>query len=361
MRSTPWFFALPVLLVLALPGCGSDGAEPTPEAEDPLAAEVRRRFDAAARQGFSGTAWVVVGGEVTFAQGYGLADRRTGTRNEPDTAFDFGSIMKDFTAAAIFQLDAEGKLSVDDTVSDFFPTAPPDKGGITVLQLLQHRSGLGEYHDTQGDFEPLTRAQARAAIFAQELSFRPGSNEAYSNSGYTLLADIIERSSGDRFVEYVHAALLEPAGMMSTGFYGEARWQKVDTAIGTGARRFQDNDPASWPLTWALVGNGGLVSTAPDLALWFSALHDGRVLHARALAAYREQYLQPSAVAFQGHSLFAFAGAGDYGLGGIAVDSPEQDRRFVIGTNAYDAFHVEAFASKLAELVFDERAGVGRD
>jgi CubicO group peptidase (beta-lactamase class C family) len=346
-------FALAVSL-LALPQCGSVEPASPPEAEDSLAGELERRFDKAAEQGFSGTSLVVVRGETIFSQGYGMADRAEKVANGPDTAFDFGSIMKDLTAAAIFQLDAEGALSVDDPLSTFFPMAPADKAEITVLQLLQHRSGLREYHDTEGDFEPLTREQAREAIFAQKLRFAPGTREAYSNSGYTLLAHIIEIASGDRFTDYIEKTLLEPAGMNSTGFYGDSLWNDVDTAIGYGAKRFQDNDPASWIYTWALVGNGGLVATAPDLARWLSALHDGRVLHPDAYDAYSEQYLEPTAVEFEGQILHAYAGAGDYGLGGVAVDSPESETRLVIGTNAYEDFDVERFASKLVEVVFGD-------
>lgn len=353
MRSTA-LLVLGVLSLLALPQCGS--VEPTspPEADDSLAAELERRFDNAAEQGFSGVALVVVRGETIFSQGYGMADRGEKVPNGPDTAFDFGSVMKDLTAAAIFQLDAEGALSVDDSLSTFFPMVPADKAEITVLQLLQHQSGLHEYHDTQGDFEPLTREQAREAIFEQELLFAPGRREAYSNSGYTLLAHIVENASGRRFTDYIEETLLEPAGMNRTGFYGESLWNDVDTAIGYGAKRFQDNDPATWTYTWALVGNGGLVATAPDLAGWLSALHDGRVLHPDAYDAYSEQYLGLTAVEFQGQTLHAYAGAGDYGLGGVAVDSPASETRFVIGTNAYEDFDVERFASKLVEVVFGD-------
>ena len=80
--------------------------------------------------------------------------------------------------------------------------------------------------------------EARERIFAQELLFEPGTDEAYSNSGYTLLADVIETVSGVAFTDYVRSALFEPAAMNASGFYSEPVWQTVDTAIGYDASAF---------------------------------------------------------------------------------------------------------------------------
>jgi CubicO group peptidase (beta-lactamase class C family) len=268
------------------------------------------------------------------------------------TAFDFGSIMKELTAAAIYQLQDEGALATGDALARFFPDVPEDKAEITLLQLLQHRAGLDEYHDREGDFEALSREDARAAIFAQELLFAPGEDEAYSNSGFTLLADVIETVSERAFTQYVHEELLVPAGMRASGFYGDDVWEHVDTAIGYDDERFADNDPATWPLTWALVGNGGLVATAPDVARWLLAVRTRDVLSLAAFARYESEYLAPTALELDGRVVHAFAGAGDFGLGGVAVDCPELDSRFVIASNARTAFDIEALAQDLAQELF---------
>lgn len=337
-------------------GCRDVEEAPAPGAMDDdepaLRDELSARFDRAAEQGFSGVALVIVGGEMVFGRGYGLADREEKRANTLQTAFDFGSVMKDVTAAAIFQLEDAGALALGDPLSRFFPDVPEDKAEITLLQLLQHSAGLDEYHDTTGDFEALTREQARAAIFAQELLFPPGDDEAYSNSGYTLLADVIETVSERAFTDYVREELLEPAGMRASGFYGDEPWERVDTAIGYDDERFGDNDPATWPLTWALVGNGGLVATAPDIARWLSALRAGDVLSEAAFARYEAELLEPNALELDGHAVYAFAGAGDYGLGGVAVDCPELDSRFVIASNARTELDIEAFAAELAQQLF---------
>ena len=307
---------------------------------------MRTLIDDAVASGFEGAILVRSGGEVVVREAHGLAERDPQRPNAPSTAFDFGSIMKDFTATAVFALQADGALSTGDTIGALLPDVPPDKADITVLQLLQHRAGLGEYHDTQGDFEPMDRAQARAAILGQSLRFEPGSEEAYSNAGFTLLADIVETTSGQPFTDYVRSTVIEPAGLQATGFFGEPQWASHPTAVGYDASVFQDNDPASWPYTWALVGNGGLVTTVEDLDLWLDALWSGGVLDEGAFDAFRADYLRSADV--DGQEVFVYAGGGDYGFAGVAVDVPGVGGRVVIGTNTADNFDIESLAQAVA-------------
>jgi CubicO group peptidase (beta-lactamase class C family) len=349
MRSSAYAFVVASSLISA--GCGD--SEPS-EPPGTLAERIEARFEDAADDGFSGAALVTIRGERVLERGYGLANREQGTPNTPEIAFDVGSILKDFTAAAIFQLAHDGKVAVRDPLSAIFPDVPPDKSAITVLQVLQHRAGFHEYHDERGDFEPMTRAQARARIFAQDLLFEPGSEERYSNSGFTLLADAVEVLSGQPFTAYVRAALFTPAGMQHSGFYAEPVWERVDTAVGYDAERFGDNDPATWPYTWALVGNGGLVTSVLDLDRWSQAFWDGRVLSPQAVAAMRRDYLSVGSATLDGQTIYAAAGGGDFGLGGVAVDVPEQDTRLFLATNTSEAFDIEDLALELVSLVLEE-------
>lgn len=305
-------------------------------------------MEEASSDGFTGTLLVTVEGAVSLARGYGLANRDRGVPNHLGTAFDFGSVMKDLTAAAIFQLQEDGMLEVTDTLATLLEDVPADKADITVLEILQHRAGFPLYHDMAGDFEPMTRLEARERILAQELLFAPGSDQEYSNAGFTLLADIVETVSGRGFIDYVREELMTPAGMEQSGFFGERLWQEIDTAVGYGASTFQDNDPATWPYTWALVGNGGLVMTAPDLERWLVAMWSGEVLGPSAFDAYESQYLESGELGE--HVVYGYAGGGDYGLGGVAVDLPELDSRVIIGSNTYTD-EVDDLAIELATLV----------
>jgi CubicO group peptidase (beta-lactamase class C family) len=318
-----------------------------PKPDSSLERELEQRLERAAQQGFSGAALIRVNGRELLAKGYGLADRSERRPNTVDTAFDVGSILKLFTAIAVFQLDEAGALRVDDRLGSLLPGVPPDKAAITLREILLHRAGFGEYHDTEGDFEPMTREEARARIFAEPLRFEPGSDEAYSNSGYTLLADVIEAVSGEAYPTYLRRMVFEPAGMRDTGFYSEPLWQRVPTAIGYEAERFGDNDPASWPYTWALMGNGGLVTTVLDLDRFAEALWNGRILREAALETLERDYLSSAAVTLDGAEAFGSAGAGDFGLGGVSIDVPSRQTRIIFATNTYDAFDLESFAEDL--------------
>jgi CubicO group peptidase (beta-lactamase class C family) len=335
-------------LALALGGC-SDSDDGSGGSNEPkLSPELRRRIDDAVEAGFSGAILVIANGERLTTEAHGLADRETNTPNTPDTAFDVGSILKTFTATAIFRLVEDGALTLDTTLDQVFPDVPADKAGISVLEVVQHRAGFDEYHDTTGDFEVMTRLEARERIFAQELLFAPGTDEAYSNSGYTLLADVIETLTDEPYVDFVRHALFEPAKMTTSGFYSEPVWRTVDTAIGYDASTFGDNDPATWPYTWALVGNGGLVMTVGDLDRFIAALFDG-VIVAPETVALMEEALAGDAAMESGELVYAVAGGGDYGLGGIAIFAPESETRVIVATNTAEVFDIESLAAELAQ------------
>ncbi len=227
-------------------------------------------------QGYNGTILVAHGDKVLHEAGYGVASCDGTVANSAETVFSVGSVTKMFTAVAIGQLDDAKQLSVDDPLSKFFDDVPTDKADITVTQLIEHRSGLQTYHDQAplGDFFPMTREEAREEIFGRKLQFTPGDEYNYSNSGYTLLALIIEAASGQTYTDYIRQNILEPAGMNNTGFWGES-FSPIASApnevVGC-------SPPASWDYSWALVGSGGMVSTIGDLHRWVLALQGDELL-----------------------------------------------------------------------------------
>lgn len=334
--------------LILLGGCSdppkTSGRSPQPSVPGAL----RDLIDDAVRQGFSGALSVTNDGQLLAREAYGLADRERDRANTADTAFDVGSILKSLTATALFRLIEDGVVTLDTTLPEIFPDVPADKAAISLRELVQHRAGFDEYHDTLGDFEPLTRLEARARILEQKLLFPPGTDEAYSNSGYTLLADVIETLSDERYVDFVHRAVLEPAGMSSSGFYSEPLWAEIDTAIGYDASTFGDNDPATWPYTWALVGNGGLVTTVGDLDRFITALFGAQIVSQPTLDVMRDVYFSAGEATLAGVRSYGEAGAGDFGLGGVAVFAPESELRVIVATNAYEDFDSEALARDIA-------------
>jgi CubicO group peptidase (beta-lactamase class C family) len=318
------------------------------------------QIDAAARQGFSGSISVVRDHQIVFETSRGMADRELGVANDPTTAFDVGSIMKDLTAVAVFRLEAEGKLRRADSVERWF-AVPADKAAITIDHLLGHRAGLHEYHDVTGDFEPLTRSAALDRIFAQPLRFAPGAEVAYSNSGYTLLAAIVEEASGESFWSYVHA-FLDASGLASTGTYADPRWERSRVAVGYDAATHGDrNSPFDWPApTWALIGNGGLVSNVSDLDRFLVGVAGGALLAGEAATAFRRDYRSPTELKVGGASLFAATGGNDYGFAAIAADVPDRGVRIVVTSNAAEVVSPELLGVQLLMSAMGEFIDVPR-
>ncbi|HSK95722.1 MAG TPA: serine hydrolase domain-containing protein, partial [Euzebyales bacterium] len=279
--------------------------------------------------GFAGALLVVRGGDAVVRTGLGLAHRGTATPNTAGTAFDIGSIAKTFTAAAVLRLVDDGALALDDTLGDLLPHVPADKRGITVRQLLDFTSGLGEYHDTEGDFEVMSRREALRRILGQELRFAPGTDSAYSNSSYTLAAIIVERVTGRAFTAVVRN-LFATAGLDHTGFYGSADLRGMPVATGYRGDRHGRNDPASWEPTWALLGAGGIASTVDDLQRWWELLQAPGLLRpgsSQVLAAALPA--QP----LDGMQVRGVGGTNDFGFDASLIEIVGQDTVIVVLSN----------------------------
>ena len=204
-------------------GAGAlETAASTPTAVD---AELR----ALEPRGFSGAILWVSGDEVVLKKGYGFADREASRPVTADTIFDIGSITKAIAAAAIWKLEADGKLSINDRIARFFPDVPPDKAAITIDDLVRHTSGLDNIFGR--DYDVVSRDWVLEKALSSKLLSPPGQTSRYSNAGYSLLAMIIEDVSGQRYEQYVHEDLIKPAGTPRIG-YRAPRWAPDELAVG---------------------------------------------------------------------------------------------------------------------------------
>ncbi|HEU0015651.1 MAG TPA: serine hydrolase [Longimicrobium sp.] len=278
---------LPLILAAAAPLA----AQTTPPlGAPPLPVQAASHIDEHMRRlvpfGFSGAVLVAYRGSVLLDRGYGMADAEKSLAATPETVFYIGSIAKQFTAAAILKLEAEGRLSVTDRISRFFPQAPADKAGITLHQVLTHTAGLPEYMPGRDD-QPLERDAAVRWILAEPLIGPVGGEFAYSNAGYTLLAAVVEVVSGTGYEPFLREKFFLPAGMLHTGRV-LPDWSGSTVAVGSnGGRRMAP--PLERPAmadgpSWNVRGAGGLMSTTGDLLRWAQALHGGRLLPAAQLA-----------------------------------------------------------------------------
>ncbi len=230
--------------------------------------------------GFNGAVLVAEKGNKIISKGYGFSNMGSKSKNTISTIFDVGSITKQFTAAAILKLEADGKLSTDDKLTKYFDSIPSDKTTITIHDLLRHQSGL--ISNVGKDFDPITKEEFLDKVFASPLKFEVGSDFAYSNVGYSLLAMIIEKISGKSYENYLYENLWKPAGMEMTGY---SRPKFDQNLVATGYLRDDEvwGKPTDkeWDTTapyWHLKGNGGILSTTEDLFKWHQALIADKIL-----------------------------------------------------------------------------------
>lgn len=245
-----------------------------------------------ARNGvFSGAVLVAERDQIHFEGAYGLASREFGVPNTLATRFDVGSCTKDFTRTAILQLQAAGKLSLDETVGRYLPEYPNQKvrEQVTVQHLLDHRSGLGDYFTEEWDQTPmgsLRHVEDYIPIWGPKpLRSEPGQRESYSNYGYTVLGAIIESVSGQRYPDYIEEHIFAPAGMVDSGFF---ETDAVIPDVAVGYTHFSPDGRLEVPIKNIYVepAKGGpwgkSFSTIRDLYRYYAAMMEGRILTGEA-------------------------------------------------------------------------------
>jgi CubicO group peptidase (beta-lactamase class C family) len=225
---------------------------------------------------FSGTVLVSKNDSVIFKKAYGFADYQWKVKNTIDSKFSLASVSKQFTAVAILQLEESKKLSLEDSLSKYFAAFP--KGNkITLKMMLSHNSGL------QMDYDELYLAQTdlnKDSVYTylakKPLLFEPGASTAYSNIGYYLLAEIIEKVSGQSYAAYLKQNLFDKAKMYDSG----VSTNDVIVDKMTQLYYFNDNKLVKNPyINWNFnLGHDGVYSTVEDLNLWNKALFDSEVL-----------------------------------------------------------------------------------
>lgn len=232
---------------------------------------------------------VVHNGREVFRRGYGVTDLHTLHSIEPDTNFRLASFTKQFTATCIMVLVRDGKLRYDDHLTDIFPEFPTYGKAITIRNLLNHTSGLPDYEDllmaqhpnTPDDKIPQILDAGVLRILEKQTAgkFPPGSRWEYSNSGYAVLAMIVEKMSGKPFGQFLHDRIFAPLKMDRTIAYEKGKNEVPHRAYGHTKEkdgwRETDQSPTS-----AVLGDGGIYSSVDDLMKWDRALRDHTLLSA---------------------------------------------------------------------------------
>ncbi|MGH9385821.1 MAG: serine hydrolase domain-containing protein [Vicinamibacterales bacterium] len=239
-------------------------------------------------------------GKLVVNRAYGLADLERNVPITPDTIFDAASIRKQFIAAAVLLLVEEGRLSLSDDVRKFVPELPDYAHKITLDHMLTHTSGLRDWvpllNFANGDYP------AWSMILRQRsLTFAPGEEWSYSNSGYVLLVEVVARTSGMSFAEFARKRLFEPLGMKSTSYVDDLRFVVKNRALA------YEKGGDRWRMDMLLGndrGGGALFSTAADLVIWNDALTNAR------LGKFVSEKLQEPATLNNGRKLSYARGLG---------------------------------------------------
>jgi len=269
---------LAALSLGAAPGAAAPGSADTPSLE----AQVDALFAKWNSLDTPGAAVAVIkDGIVVYRKGFGCAQLEYGVPITPSTVFHVASVSKQFTAMAITMLEAAGKLSADDNIRKYLPEMADFGAPITIRHLLNHTSGLRDQWNLlilsgwRMD-DVITQAQILDRLRRQkELNFAPGSRYLYSNSGFTLLAEIVSRVSGKPFTDWTRETIFQPLGMTSTHFHLDHTEIVRDRAYS------YDGDPEhgfhALPLNYANVGATSLFTTVEDMANWLRNFEDKRV------------------------------------------------------------------------------------
>ena len=209
-----------------------------------------------------------------------MADLEKKIAATPQTNYRLASVTKQFTATAILLLYQDSKLSLDDRIKRWLPSLPAALDSVTIRQLLTHTSGIIDYEDV---IPPGTTAQLHDADVLRLLEsqdstyFKPGTKYQYSNSGYALLALIVERVSGKSFAAFLHDRIFAPLGMNHTVAFEDGVSTVSNRAFGytmkDSAWKRKDQSTTS-----AVLGDGGIYSSIDDLVRWDAALYDSRLL-----------------------------------------------------------------------------------
>jgi CubicO group peptidase (beta-lactamase class C family) len=216
-----------------------------------------------------------------YKRGYGMAKLEDDIVMTPDKIFDIGSVSKQFTATSIAMLARDGKISLDDDVRKYFPELPDYGHPITVRHLIHHTSGLRDYNGLLelAGFRPESDCpnvdEALQLVFRQQrLNYPTGEEYSYTNTGYFLLGQIVEKVSGKTLNQFAQEHIFRPLGMTHTLYQDDHRQIIKNRATGyeqaeKGYRLNMSN--------WDETGDGNVYTSVEDLYLWDQAFYDNRL------------------------------------------------------------------------------------
>jgi CubicO group peptidase (beta-lactamase class C family) len=245
--------------------------------------------------GFNGNVLFASNDSIIFKKSYGYKDLKTKDPLNDTSIFELASCSKQFTALAILKLQELGKLSIHDSLRKFIPELP--FYGVTVYHLVTHTSGVPDYYNyvAKSDIIFPTNADIIKLLSSSQLDFKPGNKWVYSNTGYILLASIIEKISGQSLNDFLQMYFFKPLDMTHTRVYNTLYSKKEilpNYAYGyerpKKRRRYFRNDGPGYLKYWTyrtntLIGQGRINTTTLDLVKWDSGLRKNKIVTKESL------------------------------------------------------------------------------
>lgn len=220
---------------------------------------------------------IIKDGRIEYIKGYGFSNLEHEVKTKPETVFQLGSIGKQFAGFAVMLLVEEGKISLEDRLSKFFPDAPEAWDSITIRNLLTHTSGLGDYPTDFNFRADYTEDSLYQIVKKIPLEFKAGEKSHYSNIGYATLGIIISKASGMFYGDYLQQRVFKPLGMTATRIISEK-----DIIPNRASGYVLDNEEIKhqgWVSpTINTTADGSIYSTAIDMAKWEAALNAEKIL-----------------------------------------------------------------------------------
>jgi CubicO group peptidase (beta-lactamase class C family) len=234
---------------------------------------------------------IVQDGKVVHARSFGYSDLENRVSATRASRYEIGSMTKQFTAAGIFLLQQEGKLSIEDRLDKHLKNLPDAWKSLTIHQCLSHTAGLKDYLATFSALrtDPVATDEIIKRMGTMALDFTPGSAWSYSNTGYLLMSQVIEAKSGQKYPQFLTERFFKPLGMTSTST------SDPDTVIPNRARPYAwtgkgyTNRPVINPSL--AKGAGELVSTVDDLTKWANELDHPKILKPESVAAMQTAFV----------------------------------------------------------------------
>ncbi len=297
---------------------------------------------------FSGSILVKSKDSIIHYSSYGYAQKEEGIKYTNNTYFSIGSIGKMVTSTIIMQLCEQNRIDLHKPLSQYLKNVPKDKQNITIHHLLTHTSGLPDFFTSGDDFKRVTKEEAYKQIMNLKLESSPGEKYAYSNSGYNLLAMIIEEVTDNDYLDHA-INLFRQTGMTKSGFSGKTSWAKNEVARGYGFEKNGDNTPNSWPIpSWVIIGTGEVITSTADMLTWMDKLLSYQLVSKESLQSMFYKHIETGRPknTFYGYgwkirelehnkTRIYHNGGGDFGQIATIRYYPHNDTKLIVLSNSY--------------------------